>query len=71
MLPTWDKALDDIGADPAATPAHVLQLGDQLDYQGIGNDAGDGKRDRVGKAIGYLTKYLVKDINETSATPIS
>jgi Replication initiator protein, pSAM2 len=33
LLPTWDEALDDIGADPAATPAHVLQLGDQLDYQ--------------------------------------
>ena len=69
LLPTWDEALADIGADPSATPAHVLQLGTQLDYQGIINDAGDGRRDRVGKAIGYLTKYLVKDINETYGNP--
>jgi Replication initiator protein, pSAM2 len=69
LLPTWDEALADIGADPAATPAHVLQLGTQLDYQGIIATAEDGRRDHVGKAIGYLTKYLVKDINETYGNP--
>ncbi len=68
-MPTWDEALDDIGADAAAQPAHVLQLGEQIDYQGIIDDAGDGKRDRVGKAIGHLTRYLVKDINETYGNP--
>ena len=65
LLPSWDEALDDIGADPAATPAHVLQLGTQLDYQGIIASA----EDQVAKAIGYLTKYLVKDINETYGDP--
>jgi hypothetical protein len=69
LLPTWDEALDAIDADAAATPAHVLRLGDQLDYQGIIATAEDGKRDPVGKAIGYLTKYVVKDINETYGDP--
>ncbi len=69
MLPTWDEALDDIGADPAARPAHVIRLGTQVDYQGIIAPAEDSKRDQVGKAIGYLTKYLVKDINETYGDP--
>jgi len=31
LLPTWDEALDAIGDDPAATPAHVVKLGTQLD----------------------------------------
>lgn len=65
LLPTWDEALDDIGTDPGAQPAHVLRLGVQLDYQGIIASA----EDQVGKAIGYLTKYLVKDINETYGDP--
>ncbi|GAA2817361.1 replication initiator [Kribbella solani] len=61
LLPTWDQALDDLDADPAAQPAHVVRLGTQLDYQGIIADT-DAK---VGKAIGYLTKYLGKAIGET------
>jgi hypothetical protein len=65
LLPSWDEALDAIGADPAARPAHVVKLGAQLDYQGIIASA----EDQVGKAIGYLTKYLVKDINETYGDP--
>ncbi|MEU0090459.1 replication initiator [Kribbella sp. NPDC006257] len=60
-LPTWDQALDAIGGDPAATPAHVVKLGTQLDYQGIIGTA----EDKVGKAIGYLTKYLAKSIADT------
>jgi hypothetical protein len=61
MLPTWDEALDAIGDDPAATPAHVVKLGTQIDYQGILGTADD----KVGKAIGYLTKYLAKSIADT------
>jgi hypothetical protein len=61
MLPTWDEALDAIGDDPAATPAHVVKLGTQVDYQGIIASA----EDKVGKAIGYLTKYLAKSIADT------
>jgi len=61
LLPTWDEALDAIGDDPAATPAHVVKLGAQLDYQGIIADS----EDKVGKAIGYLTKYLAKSIADT------
>ncbi|MEU7679728.1 replication initiator [Micromonospora taraxaci] len=60
-LPTWDQALDAIGDDLAATPAHVVKLGSQLDYQGIIAAA----EDKVGKAIGYLTKYLSKSIADT------
>ncbi|MGZ0150371.1 replication initiator [Kribbella sp. WER1] len=60
-LPTWEQALDAIDNDPAATPAHVVKLGTQIDYQGIIADADD----KVGKAIGYLTKYLSKSIADT------
>ncbi|MEV6265860.1 replication initiator [Kribbella sp. NPDC051936] len=60
-LPNWAQALDAIGDDPAAMPAHVVKLGTQLDYQGIIADA----EDKVGKAIGYLTKYLAKSIADT------
>lgn len=61
MLPTWDEALDAIGDDPAAIPAHVVKLGTQVDYQGIIASS----EDKVGKAIGYLTKYLAKSIADT------
>ncbi|MEV6891001.1 replication initiator [Kribbella sp. NPDC051137] len=61
LLPTWEQALDDLDADPAAQPAHVVRFGTQIDYQGIVADT-DAK---VGKAIGYLTKYLGKAIGET------
>jgi Replication initiator protein, pSAM2 len=65
VLPTWDEAVDAMDADPAAKPAHVVKLGEQLDYQGIIASA----EGQVGKAIGYLTKYLVKDISETYGGP--
>ena len=59
MLPTWDQALDQIDADPEARPAHVIRFGSQVDMQGIlaGTKAAD-------RRVGYLTKYLVKDISE-------
>jgi hypothetical protein len=61
VLPSWDASLDDLGADPAAKPAHVVRFGSQIDYQGIIADS----ETKVGKAIGYLTKYLGKSIGET------
>jgi hypothetical protein len=65
LLPSWDDtmaALDDV-PDPA--PAHVLRLGQQIDYQGIIAQADE----KVGKAVGYLTKYLTKDIADTYGDP--
>jgi len=56
LLPTWGDALDVIGDDPDATPAHVLQFGAQHKIKGL--IAGP----RADKMIGYLTKYLTKDI---------
>ena len=47
-------------ADPEAKPAHVLRFGKQVDMQGL--IAGHYKTDR---AIGYLTKYLGKDLGAT------
>jgi hypothetical protein len=46
-------------------PAHVLRLGTQIDYQGIIAQADS----QVGKAVGYLTKYLTKDIADTYGDP--
>jgi hypothetical protein len=59
-LPTWDEALDALDTDPDATPAHVVRFGTQDDYQGL--LAGSPGADR---AIGYLCKYLPKDIATT------
>jgi hypothetical protein len=60
VLSTWDEALDGIDADPDAQPAHVVRFGDQDDIQGL--LAGSPGADR---AIGYLCKYLPKDIATT------
>jgi hypothetical protein len=60
VLSTWDQALDALGADPDAEPAHVLRFGDQDNIQGL--LAGSPGTDR---AIGYLCKYLHKDIAAT------
>ncbi|MBO0828100.1 MAG: replication initiation protein [Streptosporangiales bacterium] len=60
LLPTWDQALDRLGADPEAEPAHVLRFGQQTDLQGI--LAGTPDADR---RIGYLCKYLTKAITDT------
>jgi hypothetical protein len=62
VLPTWDEALDALDADPEAEPSHVLRFGDQDDLQGL--LAGTPGADR---AIGYLCKYLPKDIANTYA----
>jgi hypothetical protein len=60
VLPTWDEALDALDGDPDAEPTHVLRFGDQDDLQGL--LAGTPGADR---AIGYLCKYLSKDIAST------
>jgi hypothetical protein len=60
VLPTWDQALNAIDADPEAEPAHVVRFGEQDDLQGL--LAGSPG---VDKAIGYLCKYLPKDIAAT------
>jgi hypothetical protein len=65
VLPTWEQALDAIDADPTAEPMHVLRFGKQIDYQGI--LASD--EDKVGKAVGYLTKYVTKDVSSTHGDP--
>ncbi|WP_298329304.1 replication initiator [Haloactinopolyspora sp.] len=58
-LPTWDESLDAIDHDPDAVPAHVIRAGTQVDIQGV--IAGTPQADRV---IGYLTKYLTKNITD-------
>ena len=55
VLPTWDEALDAIGADDE--PWHVARFGDRFDAQGVLS----GSRD-AGRCIGYLTKYLTKQV---------
>lgn len=59
-LQTWDAALDELGADNDARPAHVLRFGSQLDVQGL--LAGSHDADR---SVRYLTKYLTKAVGET------
>jgi hypothetical protein len=56
VLATWDEALD-AAERVDAFPTHVLRLGSQLDIQGV--LVGSRKADR---AVGYLCKYLTKDI---------
>jgi hypothetical protein len=56
LLPTWHQALDQL----ADKPAHVVRFGEQDDIQGL--LAGTPGADR---AIGYLCKYLPKDIANT------
>src|SRR5262245_8008018 len=60
LLPTWGEALDELDADPDAEPVHVVRFGDQDDIQGL--LAGTPGSER---AIGYLCKYLAKDIAAT------
>lgn len=65
VLPTWEQSLDALDADPEAEPMHVLRFGKQIDYQGI--IASD--ENKVGKAVGYLTKYVTKDVSSTYGDP--
>jgi hypothetical protein len=60
VLPTWDQALDALDTTDEAEPAHVVRFGSQDDLQGL--LAGSPGADR---AIGYLCKYLPKDIATT------
>ena len=67
MLPTWDEALDAITEQDE--PLHVSRFGDRFDAQGVLT----GSRD-TNRCIGYLTKYLTKNVAEchqavTSAQP--
>jgi hypothetical protein len=57
LLPAWDEALDAIGPDDQ--PRHVVRFGTKFDAQGVlaGSKA-------ASKCIGYLTKYLVKELGE-------
>jgi hypothetical protein len=59
ILPTWDDALDKIDQDDAAEPLHVVRFGRQINAQGVLSDSPDARR-----CIGYLTKYLVKNVAE-------
>ena len=61
LLPTWDEALDAIG--PHDQPLQVARFGPKFDAQGVLAGSKDASR-----CIGYLTKYLVKDIG-TCHTP--
>jgi len=64
VLATWDRALDALDTDDDAEPAHVVRFGCQDDLQGL--LAGSPGADR---AIGYLCKYLPKDIATTYDDP--
>jgi hypothetical protein len=55
LLPSWDDALDAIGPNDA--PLHVARLGREFKGEGVLASSRDSAR-----CIGYLTKYLVKDL---------
>ena len=57
VLPTWDEALDAIGAYDL--PWHVARFGDRFDAQGVIAGSPDAAR-----CIGYLTKYLTKHVGD-------
>jgi hypothetical protein len=56
FLPTWDQALDGIGSTDM--PLHVARFGAKFDAQGVLAGSKDARR-----CIGYLTKYLTKQIS--------
>src|SRR5262245_18485946 len=68
LLPSWNEALDALGADDDGQPAHVVRFGEQDNIQGL--TAGTPGAER---AIGYLCKYLTKPIaaayDDTDASP--
>ena len=60
VLPTWDEALDVVDSDPDGEPAACGAV------RGPGRHAGPAGRDTGRRpAIGYLCKYLTKDIATT------
>jgi hypothetical protein len=56
-LPTWDQALDDLDELGDVEPQHVVRFGAQADIKGLISGTPDADR-----RIGYLAKYLTKDI---------
>lgn len=58
-LRTWAGALDELGADPDAPPAHVVRFGTQVDVQGVLGDT-----EQAGQCLRYLVKYLTKSLDE-------
>jgi hypothetical protein len=63
-LPTWHEALEDLDADADARPRHTIRFGTQVDVKGV--LAGSPEAER---AIGYLVKYLVKDLGDDLHDP--
>ena len=57
VLQTWEEALDAIG--PHDQPRHVARFGPKFDAQGVLGGSKDAN-----KCIGYLTKYLTKQVAE-------
>jgi hypothetical protein len=57
VLQTWDEALDALGPDDE--PRHVARFGPKFDAQGVLAGSKDAN-----KCIGYLTKYLTKQVAE-------
>jgi hypothetical protein len=57
FLPTWDQALDAIGADDE--PLHTVRYGPRFHAQGVLAGSKDTSR-----CIGYLTKYLTKHVGQ-------
>ena len=55
ILPTWDEALDGIGSYDL--PWHVARFGDRFTPRACWPD-----RQQASRCIGYLTKYLTKQI---------
>ncbi|MFI7670828.1 replication initiator [Nocardia sp. NPDC049526] len=61
----WDEALDVLDTVDDLEPAHTVRFGVQVDPRQIkGIIAGD----QANKAIGYVTKYLTKSIDEVLDT---
>jgi hypothetical protein len=57
VLRTWDEALDQLGTDPHARPAHVVRFGEQDDIKGLVGGTPDADR-----SVHYLCKYLTKNM---------
>ncbi len=58
-LPTWVEAIDALDDGGDAEPVHTVRFGAQVDVQGL--LAGSAQAEH---AIGYLVKYLVKDLGD-------
>ncbi|MEU4540590.1 replication initiator [Streptosporangium sp. NPDC023825] len=59
VLPTWDEALDQLDADEAAEPLHVVRFGAQADVQGVLVGSPDADQCLI-----YLSKYLTKNLGD-------